>query len=432
MLRIGVFSDSHIGRNIPRVVGDARRHAFREAFKQAINIFIDNRVDYVVHGGDLFEKRSMTPDDARFVKDEFYRLVKNSREKWEKDVKIFIVRGNHDGALSSCVLEYITHPLADYLQIIGESIKEELQYYSGGDILVTGIGYHPFIRKKFKDFIGSLSEIVDSSKNNQFKILLLHNYIEGVNIIPPYTPEHSIINREDLEKIQVDIIVVGHYHEKGEVKEKDNLKFIMPGAIEAVDLGEKGPFGVYILDVDDSGRIQAKFIELKPSQHIALRRVFSEEPKPLQWFKDRVLEEISIFMNELSEKKLPGILKIKVSGTASDLKVFPRIFTEEELRGIREDNPNLLYLEIEEDITPIIREESGGVMPISREDLVKDLFKELSQEPSIVELIEETSLTLEEKASEKTGLLKDSDRSVFVERWASILLSKVEADGNED
>jgi len=432
MLRVGVFSDTHIGRNIPRVVGEARKHAFREAFKQAINVFIDNRVDYVVHGGDLFEKRSMTPDDAGFVKDEFYRLVKNSREKWGKDVKIFIVRGNHDGSPSSCVLEYVTHPLADYLQIIGESIKEELQYYGDGKILVTGVGYHPFIRKRFKDLIGSLSEIVESSRNNQFKILLLHNYIEGVNVVPPYTPEHSIINRDDLEKIRVDIVVVGHYHERSGLKEEDNIKFIIPGAIEAVDLGEKGPFGVYILDVDDSERIQAKFIELTPAQHVALRRVGSEEPKPLQWFKDRVLEEISIFMNELSEKKLPGILKIKVSGTATDLKVFPRIFTEEELRRIREDNPNLLYLEIEEDITPLIKEELGGAMPISREDLVRDLFKELGQEPNIVELIEETSLTLEEKASEKTGLLKDSDRSVFVERWARILLNKVEGGRNED
>jgi DNA repair exonuclease SbcCD nuclease subunit len=431
MLRIGVFSDTHIGRNIPRVVGDARRHAFREAFKQAINIFIDNRVDYVVHGGDLFEKRSMAPDDAGFVKDEFYRLVKNSREKWGKDVKIFIVRGNHDGAPSSCVLEYITHPLADYLHIIGESVGGELQYYSDGKILVTGIGYHPFIRKRFKDLIGSLSEIVKPSKNNQFKILLLHNYVEGVNVIPPYTPEHSIINRDDLEKIQVNIVIVGHYHERGEVKERNNLRFIIPGAIEAVDLGEEGPSGVYILDVDGSERIQAKFVELTPSQHVALRRVGSEEAKPLQWFKDRVLEEISIFMNELSEKRLPGILKIKVSGTTTDLKVFPRIFTEEELRRIRDDNPNLLYLEIEEDIMPLIEEELGGAMPISREDLVRDLFKELGQEPNIAELIEEASLTLEEKVSEKTGLLKDSDRSVFIERWARILLNKVEGDRNE-
>ena len=67
-LRIGVFSDTHVGRNIPRVLRDARRKAFRHAFKQAIDIFIENDVDYVIHAGDLFEKRSMTPDDAVFVK----------------------------------------------------------------------------------------------------------------------------------------------------------------------------------------------------------------------------------------------------------------------------------------------------------------------------------------------------------------------------
>jgi len=94
------------------------------------------------------------------------------------------------------------------------------------------------------DFIGSLSEIVESSRNNQFKILLLHNYIEEVDVIPPHTPEYSIINRDELEKIQVDVVLVGHYHERSGLEEEDNLKFIVPGAIGAVDLSEKGPFGV--------------------------------------------------------------------------------------------------------------------------------------------------------------------------------------------
>ncbi len=433
MLRFGVFSDTHIGRNVPRIVGDARRQAFRQAFKQAVNIFIEERVDYILHGGDLFEKRTMTPEDVAFVKDEFYRLVQASREKWGKDVKIFIVRGNHDGTPSSCVLEYITHPLASYLQIIGESIKEELQYFIDEKILVAGIGYHPFIKSRIKDQVENLAEIFKSSNDKKLEILLLHNYVEKIHEIPPYTPEHSIIDIDDLKKINPDIVVVGHYHERGDVKYKNDIKFIIPGATEAVDLGEKGPFGVYIIEVKEGIKMNTKFIELTPSQHISVRKIVSEEAKPIQWFKERVLDEVSTFIDELNMRNLPGILKIKVSGKTSDTKAFLRLLTEEEIRKIREENPKLLYLEVEEDITPLTREELREETVVSREEMFEELYREIGREPNVLELIEETSLALEEKASEKTGLLKDSDRSSFVEKWLRILLDKAgeEMNGND-
>ncbi|MEM4536509.1 MAG: metallophosphoesterase family protein [Nitrososphaerota archaeon] len=426
MLRIGVFSDTHVGRNIPRIVGDARRHAFREAFKQAIDIFIDNQVDYVIHGGDLFEKRSMTPEDVVFVKDEFYRLTRVSREKHGKNVKILIVRGNHDGTPSSCVLEYITHPLADYLQIVGESIKEELRYYEDDSILAVGLGYHPFIKKKIEDQLNNLAGIVESHGDGKFKILLLHNYVEEIHDIPPHTPDHSVAGLDDLQKINVDMVVLGHYHERSELRKVGNLLFLIPGATEAVDLAEKGPFGVSILDIGCEKEVEEKFIELTPSQYISFKKVTSEEPKPFQWFRQRVLEEVSIFIDELRVKNIPGILKIRVSGVVIDADPFMRILAEEEIGRIKEKNPFILYLEVDENMTPIIRGRPMEGASMSREDIFKDLLEELGQEPGLVELIEEASIALEEKASEKTGLLKDSDRAVFIDKWLKILMSKTE------
>ncbi|MEM1552989.1 MAG: exonuclease SbcCD subunit D, partial [Candidatus Bathyarchaeia archaeon] len=67
MVKLGVFADTHVGRSIPNVISEHRRQAFRHAFSQAINIFIKERVEYVIHAGDLFEKRSMTPSDSLFV-----------------------------------------------------------------------------------------------------------------------------------------------------------------------------------------------------------------------------------------------------------------------------------------------------------------------------------------------------------------------------
>ena len=144
-LRIGVFSDTHVGRNIPRVLRDARRRAFRHAFKQVIDIFIENDVDYVIHAGDLFEKRSMTPNDAVFVKWEFYRLAKTIEERSGKRIEIITVRGNHDGSPSSSALDFITHPMAEYFKVIGEKTLEGVEEaYVGDGLNVIGMGYHPY------------------------------------------------------------------------------------------------------------------------------------------------------------------------------------------------------------------------------------------------------------------------------------------------
>ncbi|MCS7126624.1 MAG: glutamate-cysteine ligase family protein [Aigarchaeota archaeon] len=428
MIRIGVFSDTHIGRNIPRVVGDARRIAFREAFRQAIDIFINSRVDYVLHCGDLFEKRSMSVEDVNFVKNEFYRLVKTSKEIWGKDVKIIAIRGNHDGALSSCVLEYVTHPVADYFQVIGETLQEVLKYYKDDRILVVGLGHHPHIRSRVKKLIKEIDNIIQSSSDRLFRILLLHNYVENFGDIPPSTPEQSVVDLQDLRSIDVDLVILGHYHEGSRLIKFNGSSLLIPGATEAIDLGEKGPFKIHLLDIDEDKKIEEKAIELTPSHHISIRKVFSPDPKPLEWFKNKVLEEITDFIAELEKLNMLGILKVKVNGVVTDVKIFSKILLEDEINEIKEKNSKLLYLEIEEDLTPLVKEEVKDVSTISSEEMFKELFKELGDEPSILELVDETSIALEEKASEKTGILKDSDRANFIERWVRILMKKAGED----
>lgn len=180
--KVGVFSDTHVGRNIPRIVGDARRRAFRHAFRQAIDAFIEAGVDYVLHGGDVLEKRSMTPEDAVFVKEELYRLVKES-EKRGKHVQILAVRGNHDGSPTSNALDFVTHPLADYFKILGEkTFKGEVEAYWDGRLRISAMGYHPYARGKLEEVSETLSQ---SLKGDGFKIFFLHNYVDVVHDIPP-------------------------------------------------------------------------------------------------------------------------------------------------------------------------------------------------------------------------------------------------------
>ncbi|OYT67903.1 MAG: hypothetical protein B6U65_01555 [Candidatus Wolframiiraptor sp. EX4484-121] len=420
-LRIGVFSDTHVGRNIPRVLRDARRRAFRHAFRQAIDIFIENDVDYVIHAGDLFEKRSMTPDDAVFVKWEFYRLVKKVEERSGKKIKIIAVRGNHDGSPLSSALDFITHPMAEYFQVIGEGILEGVkEAYVGDGLSVIGMGYHPYARRKFQE----ASEILREIEADGYRILILHNYVEAVHDIPPQTPEHSVIRLEDLERLDVDLVITGHHHERLGFKKTGGKLFLIPGATEAIDLGERGPFGVYILDVEKSGLISHKFVELEPLQVIGVRRVVSDKPVELDWFRRRCLEEIESFALNLDRD---GILKLNVSGVVAGDEPFPQLGLQEEVQKLMERYDKLIHVEISEDLSSMIRPDVRGVEGrISRDEIVREVFGVLGERAGeAAEIVEDVAMALDEKASERTGLLKELDRRKFSDRWLRFLSSYV-------
>jgi hypothetical protein len=55
-------------------------------------------------------------------------------------------------------------------------------------------------------------------------------------------------------------------------------------------------------------------------------------------------------------------------------------------------------------------------------DYAMEILKSLGEmSDEAMKIVEELSITLDEKASQRTGLLTDSDRSRFVKRWVQIL-----------
>lgn len=425
MVRIGVLSDTHIGRDIPKIVGEARRRAFRHAFREAVNILVNSNVDLVLHGGDLFEKKSMRSEDAVFVKDEFYRLVKNVKEKSSKEVNILIIRGNHDGTSLNSVLDYVTHPVADYFKVLEFDKEGGLgEYYTDGDVAVVGVGYNPHIRSRFKNMLNDINSIFSSFESGLIRVLLIHNYIENISNVPP-SPQHTLIDLNDILKLNLDIVIAGHYHEKDNIVNVGRgIKIIIPGSTEAVDLDEKGPFGIYVVDIDEEKNIDARFMHIEPLQRIEMAKIYSEKPQSIEWYEKRAEEEILRFVAKLDEERREGILKIKLQGKLLEEKHVSRMFHEDELEKIKKENPLLLFIDIEEDLRSIVSpSEDTTFKRFSREELIRNIFRDIEEE-SVVEIVEETIVALEEKGSERTGLLKDSDRSIFVDKWVKIFLEK--------
>ncbi|MEM2487646.1 MAG: metallophosphoesterase family protein [Thermoproteota archaeon] len=415
-MKIGIFADTHVGRKIPIEIGELRRLAYRHAFTQSIDTFIEEGVDYIIHAGDLFEKRGMTSEDSVFVKEEFQRLVNSIREKHGKSVSIFIVRGNHDGSCDNNALDFVKHPLARYLKVVGESlITGEEEFYIDGKIMLVGLPYHPYISRVFDNVKPLISKIF---KTDDFiKILLLHNFIQGYHDVPPGTPPHNCLNMRDFKELGVNIVIAGHYHSRTSPVEEDDIIFLTPGATEAVDLSDEGPFGVYVFEIDSKPR----FIQIKPLHEIRNSKVDSRETvKPREWYIENALREVNAFCSYLKEKHANGILRLVVSGylEEKDPSAIDSALRQEVSKLIGQTG--LLHVDLVNRVEEVPQKIAFPKMGTGLEYIMTVLEPLGENISEAANLVEEISTALEEKASPTTGLLTGLDRSRFVKRWLEI------------
>lgn len=413
MVKIGVFSDTHIGRSVPKDIGELRREAFKNAFTQAINIFIQERVDYIIHCGDVFERESMTPSDSIFVKNELQRLIDNLG----KEIKIFVLRGNHDGTIVNNALNYIEHPLAKYFKLIGEKTLEgKIEFYEEANFALVGMGYTPYIAYKFKNMQENIKKTFKALKAS-YKIFLLHTFIDGHHDLPFGVPEHQKISIKELKDLGANIIISGHNHSKKDEK-LEELTFLTPGSTEYYDLAEKDPHGVYILTLNRN-IVNLEFKPIEPRYFVETVKINGGEAvRKLDWFLNQALIEFENYARKLEEKKKKGILRIILKGVVDEDKYELEAKLKEKLCK----HELIAYLELENQI-----EELTKPLQISstttREEFLKSLFEPLGLEAlnEALNLVEEVDARLEESGSQRSGLLKDLDRRKFVKKWLEIL-----------
>lgn len=415
-MKIGVFADTHVGRCIPRAVGELRRRAYRHAFTQAVNIFIKEGVDCLIHAGDMFEKRSMTPEESVFVKDELQRLADSVYDVHCKHVTMFAIRGNHDGTPENNALDYIKHPLAEYLKIIGDEAlqgKDEAEVRNG--LLLIGVSYHPYISRKFEEIKSRIKRGFEHE--SELKILLIHNFIKGHHQIPPGVPLHNCLDVGDLKDLKVDLIIAGHHHNRKESEIGDRTALLTPGATEAIDLSDEGSHGVYILE----GKSSARFVPIKPLHEIHNIRVDSRETtRPAEWFVDKATEEVGDHASSAQARDTEAVLRILLLGLTDEDPYEIERSLASRLGKMKGSLSKILHMELVNRVEDV--RQQAVTMIASRAGVTSEiltLLGNMSQEAT--KIVEEVSMALDERASQTTGLLTASDRLPFVKRWIDIL-----------
>jgi DNA repair exonuclease SbcCD nuclease subunit len=416
MVKIGVFSDTHVGRTIPKTVGELRQQAFRHAFSQAINILIQEKVDYVINAGDVFEKRSMNPGDSIFVKEELQRLVNGLCGK----VKILIVRGNHDGTMGNSALDYIEHPLAKYLEILGdETSQDKPRTFEDDNIGVIGFAYTPYTSIKLETAKQSLKESFAALKAPH-KLFIMHAFIDEHQDIPPGVPDHQIVKMGLLKELGANLVISGHCHTYTPLATIDGVALLSPGATEAIEFSDESLHGVSIIKLGQTVKCDFKPITpLYKMKNVVVDG--GESLRPAEWFQEHVLQDVKDFIELLQKERNKGLLRIVLEGIVEQDKYELEELLELRINELKGQAPHLLYAAIEN------RLKQRGVMIDSgvstREEFLAEALSSLDQGiiADAMSLVEEVGMTLDEEASSKTGLLTDARRNDFINKWLTIL-----------
>lgn len=400
-MRFAVLADAHIGRSIPLAVAEYRRQAFSDAFSHAVDAIIEASVDYVFFCGDLFERRTLRPHLVHFAHDELYRLAKETEARSGKRIKIFIIRGNHDGRPQSDALDYIKHPLAEYLFIFDEEHLE----YRDGQLKVVGLNYY--------DDIGAAFEVLVKphfGSGDGLQVLMLHGFVAGYHEVPPGSGSIAI---DKIASVNPRFAFAGHYHKRCPPRRLPSGGWLLtPGSPEMYDFAEASEKGLYIVDNAESEPI-FRWVPIEPMHVMKQVDVEPERRQTPEWYKNQIFDAVRRFVEELRSFKKKGYLRVVVRGTLSE--GFPGDVTLEDVERLRKAEPLLLWVDVD---TMELELPSMTVRPDREQVNVAEFFSAFGDfAGEIQEMHGRVRDALEEEASVQTGLLTPSQRTPLLEEW---------------
>ena len=197
------MSDTHLGSR--QYMRDDRENDFYEAFREAIGIAIDEKVDFIVHSGDLFDTWSPSNRALSEFKDTALKLR-------EAGIPMFLIMGDHDRPKRT---DYPAARIFDFLgiRLLGqEGVEEYLFGKDGEEVLIVGISN---LKGSRRDQLLEEYEKADLlAKGHRNSILLSHQGITGFLIDDACEAKY-----DDLPK-NFSYLAFGHVHEGGIRRER--------------------------------------------------------------------------------------------------------------------------------------------------------------------------------------------------------------------
>ncbi|MDD5418008.1 MAG: DNA repair exonuclease [Candidatus Nanoarchaeia archaeon] len=246
MVKFAHVSDTHLGKRNFKL--KEREDDFDRAFSEFVDKCIEEKVDFVIHSGDLFDIPKPRINIIVNVIKELKRLKQNN-------IPVYIIAGSHDMGIDGTLITALEN--VELLENIGANRHYEhkddkiiLHGRIHKDFFIAGV---PGRRANIEEIF---SRITPEKTNAKWKIFMFHHSITDVS------PSFGEIPTSLLPK-GFDYYAGGHWHFKSEM-EYNKKPLIYPGPTEYCDSSEmerEGERGFYIIEEKNSVLVP-RFVKL--------------------------------------------------------------------------------------------------------------------------------------------------------------------------
>lgn len=223
----------------PEHVAQTLHNSTFSAFKNIIDLCLSENVDALLIAGDIYDSadRSLRAQ---------LRFVDGLRQLDEAGIRSFVCHGNHD-PLDGWEARL---PLPNGCVRFSSDVTAEPIFPDDPErATVHGISY------PHRDVRQNLSSLFDQAPLGcGVNIGLLHANVGGNPNHDPYSP----CSVADLTRIGLDYWALGHVHTH-QVLRESNPTIVYPGNPQGRQPNESSVHGVYLVEMDDSGRSQLDF-----------------------------------------------------------------------------------------------------------------------------------------------------------------------------
>ena len=209
------------------------RGATRRAFENLVELAIDERVDFLVIAGDLYDGDWKDFSTALFFRGQMARLR-------AKGIPVYLIAGNHDAA--SVISKKLSLP--DNVHVFSTRAAESVEV-PGLPAVIHGRG---FPHRAVPENLASAYPVAVSGK---FNLGLLHTSLTGRPGHDTYAP----CSEQDLRAKGYGYWALGHVHRPEIISEAPWIVFA--GNCQGRHARETGPRGCRLVSVNDSLEIEA-------------------------------------------------------------------------------------------------------------------------------------------------------------------------------
>jgi len=304
MIKFLHFADIHLGvENYGRIDTHTGLHSrltdFIRSLTTAIDIALEEKVDFALFCGDAYKNNSPSPTHQREFASQIYRLSK-------ENIPTILINGNHDNPLTygrASALDIfqtlgvpniwvVTEPQLislptrkGLIQVIGIPWPTRNQYlqkeeYRDSDINLIN-------RKIQKRLQKTILNLINQLDKRYPKILAAHLTVtEAVfsgsenYATMGYDP---VIATQFFRDTPCDYIALGHIHRYQNLNDAGNPPIVYCGSIDRINFGEeKEDKGFCIGSIDEQGRVNYEFIPLPVRKMITIEAKIGDSLNPTE------------------------------------------------------------------------------------------------------------------------------------------------------